>query len=200
LGWNSAETRGASFNTSFANNGVSILDLLMLAIEEGIDPSTFRQMVAKAWAAQWLLRPCGLLLNHPLAQDSPPLKDVFLETLALDLEALDFLRDQPWARAGMLRQLAPSCVCCAQQGQLGLVLAGMYRALKALGATRSGDSLSADDIEVSACGTVARTMSADLAVLLVSTPQISPGKLARGLRYLKPPVRLVPIEGIAQAH
>jgi hypothetical protein len=183
------------------------LDLLILALAEDSDPLRFQASVAKAWAAQWSVRPCGLLLNHPLTLSSPPLNEVLHQTLARDPAALGFFQDRPWERMGLFRQLAPSCVCCAQQGQLGLVLAGMYRALKvftanteAAGEMAKGDGAPSVGVGASDDYPGGSAKPTDLAVLLVSTPQISLGKLGRGLRHLTPPVRLVPITSLSQAH
>ena len=83
-----------------------------------------------------------------------------------------------WEQALLVKQLAPSCLCCAQQGQLGLVLASLYRGLKAF---RKATAIASDE-------TANR-----LAVLLVGSTQLSEAKLMRGLRYLQPPVRVLPV-------
>jgi len=83
-----------------------------------------------------------------------------------------------WEQALLVKQLAPSCLCCAQQGRLGLVLASLYRGLKAF---RKATAIASDE-------TANR-----LAVLLVGSPQLSEAKLMRGLRYLQPPVRVLPV-------
>lgn len=151
------------------------MDLLILALEQDLDQTQFNEKIAQVLRRLWLDKPCGLLLNHPLALNNRSWKDVlcaFPVTTEPSPESLAGV--EAWEQLGIVRQLAPACVCCTQQGQLGLVLAGMYRALKAFRANKQADP-------------------ADLSVLLVSTPQISQHRLLRGLRYLQPPVRVVSI-------
>jgi len=145
------------------------MDLLLLALAEDLQAEAFRREVRQAWQRASELGPCGLLLNHPQAQHASAWESLPLEAMANDApdETQQRLVSAVAGRPAIeVRQLA-ACACCVQQGQLGLVLAGMYRRLIA-----SSQACDADH---------------GAAVLLVGTPQLNESGLKRGIRYLKPP-------------
>jgi hypothetical protein len=118
------------------------------------------------------------LLNHVLAQNDIPWKLMLAESMHAISKQASLTDSKAWEQALLVKQLAPSCLCCAQQGQLGLVLASLYRGLNAF---RKATAIASDE-------TANR-----LAVLLVGSTQLSEAKLMRGLRYLQPPVRVLPV-------
>lgn len=156
------------------------MDLLWLALADDLGPETFVGRVLEVWAAESVARPCALLLNHPLASADTAWRDLFTAAMSLALARHKDLHSSAEASAASvaemrehieIRQLASACVCCAPQGQLGLVLAGMFRRLRAL-STHRGES------------------NRSIAVLLVGPQGLKEANLRRGIRYLQPPPQL----------
>ena len=155
------------------------MDLYLLRLNDDLEACRFQHAVLKVWLdCLQQERPCALLLNHVLAQNDIPWKLMLAESMHKASEQASLTDSTAWEQALLVKQLAPSCLCCAQQGQLGLVLASLYRGLKAF---RKATAIASDE-------TANR-----LAVLLVGSTQLSEAKLMRGLRYLQPPVRVLPV-------
>jgi len=155
------------------------LDLYLLRLNDDLEACRFQHAVLKVWLDCWQQeRPCALLLNHVLAQNDIPWKLMLAESMHAISKQASLTDSKAWEQALLVKQLAPSCICCAQQGQLGLVLASLYRGLNAF---RKATAIASDE-------TANR-----LAVLLVGSTQLSEAKLMRGLRYLQPPVRVLPV-------
>ena len=155
------------------------MDLYLLRLNDDLEACRFQHAVIEVWLACWQEeRPCALLLNHVMAQNDIPWKHRLAESMQATCKQALLTDSVAWEQALLVKQLAPSCLCCAQQGQLGLVLASLYRGLKAF---RKATAIASDET------------ANQLAVLLVGSMQLSEAKLMRGLRYLQPPVRVLPV-------
>ena len=153
------------------------MDLLWLALDESLSQQAFESRVMAVWAKESAQRPCALLLNHPLVLSEDRWRALLLQTIELTSPSpslgSEALRQERRTMLGHieLKQIASSCVCCAPQGHVGLLLAGMFRRLLSL--SKQVSSLP---------GTVA--------VLLVGSAALQESNLRRSIRYLQPPPRL----------